>query len=186
MVETEVKIPFHGDPRSARDLIESHGYAASGPRTLESDQLFDRGASELKSADQLLRLRRSGVVSTVTYKGPATRERYKSREEIEFDVSDPANFELVLARLGYTPGFRYEKYRTKFAAAPGLITIDETPIGVFLELEGPMDWIDVTASRLGFSPSEYCTASYAALYREYARSHQGIPANMVFSTRDAP
>ena len=93
----------------------------------------------LRNADQLLRLRRSGARSTVTYKGPAKRERYKSREEIEFDVSDASAFELVLDRLGYTPGFRYEKYRTKFAAPePGIITIDETPIGVFLELEGPV------------------------------------------------
>lgn len=193
MVETEVKIPFAGDPQQARALIERHGYAVSEPRTLESDQLFDHAGAELKAADQLLRLRRSGARSTVTYKGPAARERYKSREEIEFDVSDASNFELVLKRLGYTPGFRYEKYRTKFAGAhepgimtPGVITIDETPIGVFLELEGPRDWIDSTALRLGLSPSEYCTASYAALYREYLRSHQGAPANMVFNASDAP
>jgi len=193
MVETEVKIPFAGNPQQARALIERHGYAVSESRKLESDQLFDHVGAELKAADQLLRLRRSGARSTVTYKGPAARERYKSREEIEFDVSDASNFELVLNRLGYTPGFRYEKYRTKFAGAPepgiitpGVITIDETPIGVFLELEGPPDWIDSTALRLGLSPSEYCTASYAALYREYLRSHQGAPANMVFNASDAP
>lgn len=186
MVETEVKILFKASPQDARDLIERAGYTASEPRTLESDQLFDRPPSALRNADQLLRLRRSGARSTVTYKGPANRERYKSREEIEFDVSDPSAFELVLNRLGYTPGFRYEKFRTKFAAPPGIITIDETPIGVFLELEGPSEWIDSTAVRLGFGPSEYCTLSYGALYREYLRSHQGAPGNMVFDSHNAP
>lgn len=186
MVETEVKIPFEAGPRAARELIERNGYAVSEPRTLESDQLFDRAGTELRAADQLLRLRRAGSRSTVTYKGPATRERYKSREEIEFDVSDASAFELVLKRLGYTPGFRYEKYRTKFAGEQGVITIDETPIGVFLELEGPSAWIDSTALRLGFSSSEYCTASYAALYREYLRSHEGAPANMVFNASHTP
>jgi adenylate cyclase class 2 len=181
MVETEVKIPFPGAPHDAHALIERSGYVVTEPRTLESDQLFDHPSADLKRGDQLLRLRRAGAHSTVTYKGPAARERYKSREEIEFDVSDPSAFELVLNRLGYVPGFRYEKYRTKFAAAPGLITIDETPIGVFLELEGPADWIDSTALRLGFSPSEYSTASYAALYREYLRLHEGAPQNMVFA-----
>jgi adenylate cyclase class 2 len=154
------------------------------PRTLESDQVFDRDSSALRTADQLLRLRRSGSRSTVTYKGPATRERYKSREEIEFDVSNAAAFELVLDRLGYLPRFRYEKYRTKFAAPPpesGIVTIDETPIGVFLELEGPADWIDRTAARLGFTHPEYCTASYSALYKEYLRSHEGSPVNMVYT-----
>jgi adenylate cyclase class 2 len=185
-VETEVKIRFEADPQKARDLIERAGYSLGELRTLESDQLFDRGTSDLRNADQLLRLRRSGSRSTVTYKGPATRERYKSREEIEFDVSDPSAYELVLNRLGYKPGFRYEKYRTKFPAPPGIVTIDETPIGVFLELEGPADWIDSTAFRLGFSPSEYCTLSYSALYREYLRSNPGAPANMVFNPSNAP
>jgi adenylate cyclase, class 2 len=185
-VETEVKIAFSADPREARDLIERAGYAAGEPRILEIDQLFDRGPADLRNADQLLRLRRSGARATVTYKGPATRERYKSREEIEFDVSDPAAFELVLNRLGYTPGFRYEKYRTKFPAPPGIITIDETPIGVFLELEGPANWIDSTALRLGFSSSEYCTLSYAALYRDYLHSHDGAPLNMVFNPSNSP
>lgn len=188
MVETEIKIRFErGTPQDARELIERHGYSISEPRTLESDQIFDRtGPSELRGADRLLRLRRSGSRATVTYKGPATRERYKSREEIEFDVSDAAAFDLVLNRLGYMPRFRYEKYRTKFALAaePGIVTIDETPIGVFLELEGPAGWIDRTAARLGFSPSEYCTASYAALYREYLYLHQTAPTDMVFNADD--
>jgi adenylate cyclase, class 2 len=190
MIETEIKIRFErGSAEDARELIQRHGYAVVEPRTLESDQVFDRDSSELRTADQLLRLRRSGSRFTVTYKGPATRERHKSREEIEFDVSDAAAFELVLDRLGYAPRFRYEKFRTKFAARalePGIVTIDETPIGVFLELEGPADWIDRTAERMGFAPSEYCTQSYAALYREYLRSHVGAPVNMVYTTMEAP
>lgn len=189
MVETEVKIPFAGPPEAARELIERAGYSVIQPRVMESDQTFDRGAAELRNADRLLRLRRSGARSTVTYKGPVERGRHKSREEIEFDVSDASNFELVLDRLGYSPGFRYEKYRTKFAARegePGIITIDETPIGIFLELEGPADWIDSTALRLGLSPSEYCTASYAALYRDFRSSHEDAPVNMVFEASDVP
>ncbi len=185
MVEIEVKIPFKGSAEQARERIAKHGYILRESRTLESDQVFDRGASELRSADQLLRLRRSGSRATVTYKGPATRERYKSREEIEFDVGDAAAYELVLNRLGYSPRFRYEKYRTKFnspTGEPGVLSIDETPIGVFLELEGSPEWIDETATRLGFAHSEYCTLSYGALYREYLHSHESAPADMIFAS----
>lgn len=184
MVEIEVKIPFKGSAEDARALFERAGYVLHQGRTLEDDQVFDRGAAELRSADQLLRLRRSGSRATVTYKGPATRERYKSREEIEFDVTDPNAYELVLNRLGYTPRFRYQKRRTKFASADGesgILSIDETPIGVFLELEGAPEWIDRTAERLGYAPPEYCTLSYGALYREYLRSHPHAPADMVFA-----
>ena len=186
MTETEIKIPFERGPEEARKLIERHGYEVIEPRTLESDEVFDHGVSSLKNTGQLLRLRRAGSVATVTYKGPPTPGRHKSREEIEFDVSDPKAFELVLERLGFSPSFRYEKFRTKFAAPsePGIITIDETPIGVYLELEGEANWIDNTAARLGFVHAQYCTASYAALYREYLRSHEGSGRDMVFGEKD--
>ena len=88
----------------------------------------------------------------------------------------------MLERLGYFPGFRYEKYRTKFATAgePGIITLDETSIGVFLELEGAKSWIDGTAGRFGFALSAYSTASYAALYGKYREENKECPPNMSF------
>jgi len=47
-------------------------------------------------------------------------------------------------------------------------------------LEGTTEWIDRTAARLGFSPAEYVTVSYAALYGEYRNANQGAPVNMTF------
>jgi len=187
VTETEIKLLWQGSAVDARALIESRGYTLSSPRTLEADQLFDLSSGALQQSDRILRLRRTssaeeGQHAVVTYKGYASREVYKSREEIEFDVSDPDAFALVLERLGYQPGFRYEKYRTKFKAygEPGLITIDETPIGVYLELEGPQAWIDSTAAHLGFPPARFLTASYAGLYREHLEQHPDAPPNMAF------
>jgi adenylate cyclase, class 2 len=186
VTETEIKLLWQGSAEDARALIERCGYSLSSPRTLEADQLFDLSSGALRQSDQILRLRRmssaEGQRAMVTYKGCASREVYKSREEIEFDVSDPDAFTLVLERLGYHPGFRYEKYRTMFKAygEPGLVTIDETPIGVYLELEGPQAWIDSTAARLGFSAARFLTASYAALYREHRMRHPDAPPDMTF------
>jgi adenylate cyclase class 2 len=58
--------------------------------------------------------------------------------------------------------------------------LDETPIGDFLELDGPSYWIDETAARLGFSGEEYVTCSYYTLYQEYLRAHPEAPRNMTF------
>jgi adenylate cyclase class 2 len=181
-IEVEVKLRYGASPGAAQSMIEGHGYQLVEPRSLESDQVFDRQDGELRRSDQLLRLRKAGDRAMITFKGPSRRERHKSREEIEFDVSDAAALTEVLERLGYAPRFRYEKYRTKFAAQgeTGFITIDETPIGVFLELEGPPEWIDATATRLGFSPSEYLTSSYSSLYAAYRRSNPEAPADMTF------
>jgi adenylate cyclase class 2 len=187
VTETEVKLRWNGTAQEAQALIEGHGYAVSVPRTLESDQLFDLPSAALQQSDRILRLRKTtspeGTTrDMVTYKGPATRDGYKSREEIEFDVSDPDTFTLVLHRLGYQPTFRYEKYRTQLRVAeePGLITIDETPLGEYLEIEGSQHWIDSTAARLGLPKTQFLTVSYAALYREYREQHLEAPADMTF------
>jgi adenylate cyclase class 2 len=196
VTETEIKLPWNGTAADARTLIERHGYRVAAPRTLESDRLFDLPSGALRQSDRILRLREmaaadqdspAGTRAMVTYKGAASRQDYKSREEIEFDVSDPAAFVLVLERLGYRPTFSYQKYRTQFRTAgePGLVTIDETPIGVYLELEGPEMWIDSTSTRLGFQKSQFVTASYAALYRLHREQHPEVPRDMTFDL-DAP
>ena len=188
MTETEIKLRWNGTAEQALALLERHGYRVSSPRTLESDQLFDLPSAALQQSDQILRLRKTtspqGTTrAMVTYKGPATRDGYKSREEIEFDVSDPGAFSLVLHRLGYQPVFRYEKFRTQLRAAgeSGLLTIDETPIGIYLEIEGPESWIDSTAERLGLPKAQFSTASYAGLYKDYRKQHPGAPLDMTFA-----
>jgi len=186
-IETEVKIAFPEGAAAARALIERAGFERFEERTLESDQLFDRHDGELRATDRVLRLRRTGAQAIVTYKGPKSDQeqlqRYKSREEIEFDISDATAFEKMLERLGYVAGFRYEKYRTKFRAPgeTGVLSIDETPIGVFLELEGAPAWIDRTSSRLGLPAAEYLTASYVSLYQQYLRTHPAMSPDMTFS-----
>jgi adenylate cyclase class 2 len=185
-IETEVKIRFAGPAGEAYKLIQGIGYTVRIPRTYETDQLFDRADGSLRATDQVLRIRKEqgeeGARCILTYKGPADRERYKSREEIETGVTDGDHLVLVLDRLGFKGGFRYEKYRTTFGGDQqlGIITVDETPLGIFLELEGAKEWIDRTATHLGFSASDYVIASYAALWMEYLREQSNASPNMVF------
>ncbi len=190
-IETEIKIPMRNGAGPARQLIEEHGYRMIAPRTLQVDQVFDFPDRALRLSGRLLRLRSEsrgpehGPAENgrgiLTYKGPVAAGPHKSREELETSAEDGARLAQILGRLGFVPSFRYEKYRTTFQTPgeSGLVTLDETPIGVFLELEGPGDWIDRTAQRLGFAPGDYVTASYAALYRDFLNSHQG-PPDMLF------
>ncbi len=91
----------------------------------------------------------------------------------------------ILEQLGYHPSFRYEKYRTEFVHSQSdaaLVTLDETPIGDFLELEGPGEWIDQTARQLGFSPRDYVLDSYARLYVADCERRGMEPGHMVFAS----
>jgi adenylate cyclase class 2 len=182
-VETEIKLRLPLGPERARALLQQHGFHPVGGREFETNQTFDLPSSEMRASGRLLRLRSTGGKWTITYKGPAAAgERYKSREEIEAEVSDGPAFTQILERLGYQRSFGYEKFRTNFGASgeDGMVTLDETPIGDFLELEGPGYWIDQTARRLGFQPAEYITSSYAMLYEEHRRTHATVPRDMKF------
>jgi len=77
-----------------------------------------------------------------------------------------ASDHATVTGLGIVPRFRYEKYRTEFAddSHSGHVVIDETPIGNIGEIEGPADWIDQVARKLGIAESDYITLSYATMF----------------------
>jgi adenylate cyclase class 2 len=58
--------------------------------------------------------------------------------------------------------------------------LDETPVGVYLELEGTPHWIDLTARRLGFQESDYITASYGRVYLDWCAARGCKPGDMTF------
>jgi adenylate cyclase class 2 len=82
--------------------------------------------------------------------------------------------------------FRYEKFRTTYALTrlrSLKIELDETPIGTFLELEGPIAAIDRAARLLGYSRSDYITATYGSLYLAGCRRRARKPGDMVFQPK---
>ena len=173
--EVEIKLPVK-DAGSARRRLRSAGFDVTKPRIFESNVIFDTPALDLRRRGALIRLREAGGKAVVTSKGPPKITRHKSREELETGIGDARVAAKILDRLGYVPGFRYEKYRTEFQRAgdAGVAMLDETPAGVFLELEGPARWIDATARELGFSKRDYITASYVRLHLERGGSPDGM------------
>jgi adenylate cyclase, class 2 len=102
-------------------------------------------------------------------------------------VSDGKALARILEGLGMRGWFHYEKFRTTFRlpasqrwAKALLLELDETPIGIFLELEGPASAIDRAAQALGFEKSDYVLANYMVLYREYCQSRREQPSDMLF------
>lgn len=171
-----------------RKRLRDLGYKLHARRVFESNTMFDTADRQLSARGELLRIRRAGRKTLVTYKGPSQDGPHKSREEIETTAADAGAMEEIFARLGLRPAFRYEKYRTEYShrGSPGIITVDETPIGDYLEIEGPPQWIDVTAGELGYPRSEYITKSYGALYREYCSEHDIESSDMVFESGRTP
>jgi adenylate cyclase, class 2 len=183
-VETEIKLPLVNIAH-ARAAILNLGYGIHHERAHEWNAVFDSDALRLCDKGQLIRLRRFGATAILTFKGLSMESRHKEREEIEVAVSDADAAALILDRLGLRPVFRYEKFRTEYSipGEEGIITVDETPIGNFLELEGPAAWIDHVAARLGYRESDYIKRSYGALYIQHCEGTGTAPGDMLFAAK---
>jgi adenylate cyclase class 2 len=181
-IETEVKIRL-SDLSSAKLRLASAQFGVSIPRRFEANTLYDTADHKLKKAQLLLRLRQVADQCIITWKGPSIPGPHKIRPEIETNVGSSESMDRILRALAYEPSFRYEKYRTEFqrAAENGVVTLDETPIGDFFELEGTAEWIDHTAALLGFERGAYVLASYGRLYLDYCAANGLEPGNMVFA-----
>ncbi len=168
-----------------RRVLRQAGFRIDKPRILESNTLFDNSKRGLRKHGRLLRLRRVGPHRILTYKGPSEPSRYKKRREIEIDLGDGAGLDEIFTHMGYRAVFRYEKYRTEYVKprGEGKVLLDETPIGNFLEIEGPPRWIDRTARQLGFKHGDYITRSYGYLYLAYCRERRIRPKDMLFADK---
>ena len=182
-LEVEIKIAIT-DLAAIRTRIAVLGFRVHKRRALEINTIFDTPGFALRRNGKLIRIRTIGRRKILTYKAPGQPGKHKSREEIELSLSDAMAMREVFSRLGYGEVFRYEKYRAEFEKPDekGIVTIDETPIGNFLELEGDPAWIDRTAALLGYCEADYITNSYGGLYLAHRKRNRRAPKDMVFPT----
>ena len=179
-LELEIKLRVRDRPRLDA-LLPALGARLLHPRELEDNQLYDFPDRSLETARRMLRLRRLGRGSVLTLKeSPRIEQGAKARDEMEVMVQEAEILAAILGRLGLVPLFRYQKYRTTYGYRDLFITIDETPIGSFLELEGPKPLIDEMAGRLGYEASDYILETYRDLYTEHARTTGKSPDSMLF------
>jgi adenylate cyclase class 2 len=214
--ETEIKLKINDLRAFHRALkrMRARPVGSGTGRVHEQNVIFDTPVGGLAKHGQLLRIRTetpevrgktkgkgSKQRIVVTFKQPPTRSdsdntrrgRYKVRDEIELEVSEAGNLTKIFEGLGMSGWFRYEKYRTTFRLAASkawarglLIELDETPIGTFVELEGPAAAIDRAATDLGFSKRDYVLKSYLVLHMEECRRKGEQPRNMVFPEGKKP
>lgn len=185
-IEIKLRLDSAGDGRAK---LASAGFLEISARLLERNTLYDDDRQTLRQRGELVRIRRYGEQVLLTFKrrggempGSVAGSLHKHRPEMETLVTREAPLVAVLQAAGLRPVLRYEKYRTVFArtAEPGLALLDETPIGPFLELEGPPEWIDGCAAAMGFGVADYLTRSYLSLNEEDCRNRGVAVSDMVF------
>jgi adenylate cyclase, class 2 len=202
--EREIKLRVEDEKALKKTLtrMSAKPVGAGGGRVHEWNVIFDTPQGGLAKHGQLLRIRKETAQGkrrkaeepriVLTFKKPAIAAEgdghgHKVREEIETEVKDDAALRQIFEGLGMSGWFSYEKYRTTMKL-PGsarwakdlVIELDETPVGTFLELEGPAEAIDRAARELGYAKKDYIVKSYLALYLEECRRRGESPKDMVF------
>ncbi len=171
-LETEVKVRVDArDMPQVRKRCLQLGGRCIGKRTHESNVLFDFSGETLQAAGCALRLRQAGKKARLTFKGRLRSESpFKQRQEIEVGVDDAPATSRVLEALGLKSCFEYSKFRQMYALRVKgkrvLMSIDETPVGVFVELEGPEDVLEQAAGLFGWSRDVFLSQTYIELYRK--------------------
>jgi adenylate cyclase class 2 len=181
-LEREIKLRFDS-ASEARERILAFGATPLLGRRLQEDCLFDTEDERLRLQRSTLRVRSEGGKALLTWKGPVIPGIVKVREEYETVASDAAALQTILEELGLHVWFRYEKYREEFSADDVVIAVDETPVGVFVEIEGGEDAIHATARALGRSPSDYITDSYRFIFLQHRDANGLAGHDMVFAGR---
>jgi len=183
-LEREIKLRF-GSAEEAREAVLSAGCTPLLGRRLQGDALLDADDERLRRRRCVLRVRVENGKSRVTFKGPVQPSAMKLREEQETLVGDGEVLLRIFEELGLHVWFRYEKYREEFAHEDVIVAVDETPVGVFVEIEGSESGIQTMAAALGRLPDDYILDSYRSIFLQH-REAMGLTANdMVFEEAPA-
>ncbi len=173
--ENEIKLAFPSPDTAIRKLLEA-GAREVHARAFEDNVVFDLAGRPLMKSERLLRLRSFGGAALLTFKGPVPGEhRHKVKVEHETAIADADALRSILVELGFEAVYRYQKYRTTYALGGVEASLDETPLGTFVELEGPPDDVDRAAAALGARPSEFIRATYRDLQEKDAAA-RGVSA----------
>jgi adenylate cyclase class 2 len=180
-MQREIEIKFRvANLRALGRKLRAAGFRVKTPRTHEMNTLYDLAGEVLLHRKELLRLREYGSSWTLTHKSGSKVGRHSSRRELETGVSDGKKMDAILRALGYSPSFRYEKFRAEWTDGKGQVVVDHTPIGDFCEIEGKPRWIDTTAKKVSVSREDYITKNYATLFAEWKQSTKSTAQEMTF------
>ena len=184
-IETEIKFRVT-DVAALEAKLSAIGFERVTPRSFESNTLYDTPDRVLRNKRELVRIRSYAGRWLLTHKrvpdSGVGEDRHKHRVETETELSDGPALAEVFASIGFVPAFRYEKWRTEWADGAGHCVIDETPLGIFAELEGAPEWIDRIAQELGVTPEERMTLSYGRLFEQWKESTGSAAQDLTFAS----
>lgn len=139
----------------------------------EENNLYRGGV--LDGRDAVLRLRKTGTRSILTYKETIpNNSEFKERVEFETEVADADAAEQIIERLGFKLALVYEKRRRAWTLSGVEVVLDELPFGQFMEIEGEIEAIREVEQLLGAGDFDVERRGYPTLTLENGEIVNGV------------
>ncbi|MEL7637677.1 MAG: class IV adenylate cyclase [Anaerolineaceae bacterium] len=181
-MDQEIEVKFLLKDYSAlMQKISALRLPCSQERIHEFNLRYDLPDGSLVAQKQVLRLRKD-TQARLTFKGPGVMEEdVLLRKEIEVEVSDFDTTNRLLEALGYQVVMMYEKYRANYLMDSLVLSVDEMPFGLFVELEGESSaQVRRAADVLGLDWEARINLSYSALLNQYNQNTGHTFSNLNF------
>lgn len=177
MREVEVKIP-EAKHEELKDKLLSLG----AEKVFEGELhylLFDTEDDAIRSSDGFLRLRKEGERVKLTFKEKITKDRTKTMDETEFEVSSFGKARKFLKNLGFKVFREVKKHRISYSLDGVHFEFDKCQgkykeIPEFMEIEAKdPDTVYKYARKLGFEEQDCRSWSLRDLEKHYLGQGKG-------------
>jgi len=169
--EIEVKILEVDRPQVEQTILE-----LGGQKSFDDEMIawfLDTPDGSIRAKGDVLRLRKEGKDTVLTYKRHVSRGEAKIMEELETSVGDADSMLNIYRTLGYEVVKITHKHRTQYDLGKVHVVFDNykgdlAPIPEFIEIEAPdMEAIEETVQALGFHMKDCNNWSTRELVHHY-------------------
>lgn len=110
---------------------------------------------------------------------------YFKRIELETDISNVKSVVTMMPFFGYPKKVSWEKKRVNFSSNKNekldfAISLDETPMGYFLEIESDEEKIEEIIKKLELSHLERTNKAYLGLWTDFSKKNNTVREDMMF------
>lgn len=104
---------------------------------------------------------KSGFNNTFGFKSKnISKNECNQYNECEIEISSQERLITILKELNIFPIRTLEKYRMRWIKNSIIVTIDELPYGLFVEIEGELSQITIIAELMGFKKEQSIRKTY--------------------------
>lgn len=168
-IEKELKFKINNPELLISNFLKNGAVLLN--KSKEKTIRFDTSQLDLEKKSIFLRVR-EGSKKVITLKEKiGENEAVKIRKETEFEIEDIESMRYILERIGFNYVRIFEKFRINMEYKSTTVSIDELPFGIYLEIEGDEDDINLITKELGYKDKDKIVGTYWDLFEKYKQEN---------------